>query len=108
MALVTLALVGLGTVGEASACAGPAFAPAHNKNSLINVAVVPAPGGVRVQAEVHYDDGDPVVDEDVLGLVRDSSSGQTTQLKFGASGTGGSTSQTSRWTRESGTLKSTP
>ena len=45
--LVTLALVGLGTVGEASAYAGPAIAPAHNKNSLINVAVVPAPGGVE-------------------------------------------------------------
>lgn len=85
--LVTLALVG--AVGEVSAYAGPAIAPAHNKNSLINVAVVPAPGGVRVQAEVRYDDGDPVVDEDVLGLVRDSSSGQTTQLKFGASGAPG-------------------
>lgn len=89
MVLVTLFLIGLGTFGGASANAEPGVAPAHNKNSLIDVAVVSAPGGVRAQAEVRYDDGDPVVDEDVVGLVRNSSSGQTTQLTFGARGTEG-------------------
>jgi hypothetical protein len=87
--LMALTLVGLGSVAGPVAEAAPRLAPAHNKNSLIDVTVVAAPGGVRVQADVRYDDGDPVVDEDVLGLARESSSRETTRLKFRATGTEG-------------------
>ncbi|MGO4664532.1 hypothetical protein AB4Z14_21955 [Terrabacter sp. 2TAF16] len=89
VALLTVALLGLGMVRSGGAAAGPALVPAHNKNSLIDLAVSSIPDGVRVQAEVRYDDGDPVVDEDVLGVLRDGSSGATSQLKFGSGGTAG-------------------
>ncbi len=89
VALLTVALSGLGMASGGGAEAGPSLVPAHNKNSLIDLAVASVSGGVRVQADVRYDDGDPVIDEDVLGVLRDGSSGETTQLTLGSRGNAG-------------------
>jgi hypothetical protein len=66
------------------------MAPMHNRTSLIDLAVAPTSDGVRIRAEVRYTDGDAVLNEDLVGIVRATATGATQPLTLAAADDSGS------------------